>query len=247
VNMKKIFLLAMVLAAVVLVSLTGCTTLKSGDAYVSTVTVSASGSASAQPDIATFTITAEMVKPTTEEARNASSEMIASAVAFLKDEFHLEDEAIKTLSMNFSPYYEWIDGVRTLVGQEVWQSIRITLEDNLDDAGRIYDRLSVLDGISVSSVSYSRKDNSKELEKARMNAVENARAKAEAYAKGLGLKVGEALSISDGTESTPVYRANKTTYMVEAAMVADASYTSTTYYTGDITVSDSVSVVFRLY
>lgn len=234
------------LFVVALVLLTSCGTL-SQNTIVSTVSVSAEATITAKPDQASFTLSADAIRDTTEEARQASSEMVAKAVQMMKEEFGIEDKDIHTNYMNISPYYEWREGGRVLVGQEVNQSLRITLTDKLDDAGRVYDRLSALDGISVSSVSYSKKDISEEKTKARIQAVENAKSKAEAYASGMGMKVGTCLSLSDGTVSNETVRYKTNMVYAEAAMATmDAGYVSTTYYANDISVSDSVSAVFEL-
>lgn len=232
--------------AVVLVLLVSCGTLGQSQ-IVSTVSVSAQATVTAKPDMASFTLSADAIRDTTEEARQASSEMVAKAVKMMKEEFGIEDKDIHTNYMNISPYYEWREGSRVLVGQEVNQSLRITLTDKLDDAGLVYDRLSALDGISVSSVSYSKKDTSEEKIEARRKAVENVKAKAEAYAEGLGMKVGTCLSVSDGTQSNETVRYKTNMVFAEATMASmDDGYVSTTYYANDISVSDSVSVVFEL-
>ena len=68
--------------------------------------------------------------------------------------------------------------------------------------------------------------------------------KAEAYAKGVGKKVGEVISISDGSGVSYT----TVTYNSPKLMMAEASmdYVSTTIYQGDVTLSDSVTVVFTL-
>ena len=242
--MRKTILTLTVLI-VTLLALTSCQALQSENKIVPTVSVSASATISVIPDSASFSITAESTEPTTEEARNASSLMTEKAVEILKDEFGITEESFTTDFMQISPYYEWVDGQRTLVGQKATQKLSIVLSgDNLSKVGKVYDRLSVLDGISISSVSYSKLDTTEEVRNVREKAAEESLKKAEAYAKGVGKRVGEVISISDGSGvsyTTVAYNSPKL-MMAEASM----DYASTTIYQSDVTLSDSVTVVFTL-
>ena len=242
--MRKTILTLAVLI-VTLLALTSCQALQSENKIVPTVSVSASATISVIPDSASFSITAESTEPTTEEARNASSLMTEKAVEILKDEFGITEESFTTDFMQINPYYEWVDGQRTLVGQKATQKLSIVLSgENLSKVGKVYDRLSVLDGISISSVSYSKLDITEEVRNVREKAAEEALKKAEAYAKGVGKKVGEVISISDGSGVSYT----TVTYNSPKLMMAEASmdYVSTTIYQGDVTLSDSVTVVFTL-
>ena len=242
--MRKTILTLAVLI-VTLLALTSCQALQSENKIVPTVSVSASATISVIPDSASFSITAESTEPTTEEARNASSLMTEKAVEILKDEFGITEESFTTDFMQISPYYEWVDGQRTLVGQKATQKLSIVLSgDNLSKVGKVYDRLSVLDGISISSVSYSKLDTTEEVRNVREKAAEESLKKAEAYAKGVGKRVGEVISISDGSGVSYT----TVTYNSPKLMMAEASmdYVSTTIYQGDVTLSDSVTVVFTL-
>ena len=242
--MRKTILTLTVLI-VTLLALTSCQALQSENKIVPTVSVSASATISVIPDSASFSITAESTEPTTEEARNASSLMTDKAVEILKDEFGITEESFTTDFMQINPYYEWVDGQRTLVGQKATQKLSIVLSgDNLSKVGKVYDRLSVLDGISISSVSYSKLDTTEEVRSVREKAAEEALKKAEAYAKGVGKKVGEVISISDGSGVSYT----TVTYNSPKLMMAEASmdYSSTTIYQSDVTLSDSVTVVFTL-
>ena len=242
--MRKTILTLTVLI-VTLLALTSCQALQSENKIVPTVSVSASATISVIPDSASFSITAESTEPTTEEARNASSLMTEKAVEILKDEFGITEESFTTDFMQINPYYEWVDGQRTLVGQKATQKLSIVLSgENLSKVGKVYDRLSVLDGISISSVSYSKLDTTEEVRSVREKAAEEALKKAEAYAKGVGKKVGEVISISDGSGVSYT----TVTYNSPELMMAEASmdYASTTIYQSDVTLSDSVTVVFTL-
>lgn len=234
---------ALVLA--VLLALTGCATTEKQDTS-SCITVTGTSTVAVKADTASFSITAEALESTTEGARNASSAMVEEAVKILKDEFGITDDEITTDYMNISPYYQWLDTGRTLMGQKATQTLNIKLRNGIDKAGRVYDRLSVLDGISISSISYSKSDTTKEESAAREWAMKNAIAKAEDYAKGADLTVGRVVSISEGSSDYSYSYANSKVMMLEAAAASEDSYSSTTYYAGSLSVSATVTAVFEL-
>ncbi len=238
--MRKLSLFMLVV--LIVLSLMGCATVDKEE--TSTVAVTGTSSVSVIPDSASFTITAESTAETTEEARNTSSLMIQSAVNILKDEFELSGDEISTDYMNINPSYEWIDGKRTLAGQRASQSLTIVLKNGLERVGKVYDRLSILDGISISSISYSKLDTSLEEAEARKMAAGAALKKASDYADGVNMKVGKVLSLSEGSVSYSYYApANSKVMLTEAS---SDSYYSTTYYQGDLSVSATVTAVFTL-
>ena len=227
---------------VVFILLTSCVTSTKSEG--ATITVVGSASVTATPDTASFSISAETIADTAEEARNNSSRLIENAIEILKDEFAIQDSEIKTDYMNISPYYEWINGTRTLKGQEANQSLTITLKDSLDKVGRIYDRLSVLDGISISSISYLKSDVQEEMKIAREKATQNAYLKAQEFADGASLKVKRVISLSEGNvNNSAIYYTNQTMLKAESA---SSDYSNTTYDTSDITLSTNVTAVFEL-
>ena len=238
---------SILLAFALVFVLAGCSTLTSSDTVVPTVSVSASAKLDIVPDSASFSITAESTKPSTEEARNASAMMVEKAVELLKDEFGIGDESLTTDYMVVSPYYDWVDTGRVLVGQKATQKLTIVLSgDNLEKVGKVYDRLSVLDGISISTISYSKLDTSKEVDEVRRMATEEALRKATAYAEGLGLKVGKVITVSDGASVSFSQNVYASSMKLAVAEAAPADYSSTSYYQGNVSVSDTVTVVFAL-
>ncbi len=239
--MRRSSLIVVILICVLFV-FTGCVTTEKSES--GTIAVSATSVISVSPDTASFSITAEALSPTTEEARNKTAKMIQDALLILKDEFEITDDEITTDYMNISPYYEWIDSKRTLTGQRATQSLTITLRASLDKAGRVYDRLAILDGISISSITYSKSEREEDESRARSIASSLALKKAQDYASGLNLTVGKVLSLTEGS-SAPQYSYG---YANSKLLVADSLEGSapTTYYATDLTISSTVTVIFEL-
>lgn len=212
--------------------------------YIPTISVSGSAEVSMKPDTAYFSITASFTEETTEEARAKVSEMIGNAAEILTSEFGLSADDLSTSYISASPEYQWKDDERILIGQKAVQTLEITLHD-IDSIGPVYDRLMSLSGISISDVTLDKEDKSEEYRQARMEAVRNAYSKAEAFAEAAGVEVGSILSITDGTSyGTPLYRSAN--LMLASADAAYAEASPTVFYSGEITVSASVSIIYSI-
>ena len=205
--------------------------------YIPTISVSGSATVTMQPDTASFQISASSVEATTEEARVKTSEMIGKAIGILKDEFGIAEDDLATSYIAASPEFEWRDDERVLVGQRATQRIDVETED-LDAIGDIYQELMGIDGIEISDVTLDKKDKSEEYREARMKAVEDAYAKADAYLEAAGAEVGNGSSYS-----APLYR---TANLMLASADTVSKAVPTEYYTDDISVSASVSIVYEI-
>ena len=212
--------------------------------YIPTISVSGSAEVSMKPDTAYFSITASFTEETTEEARAKVSEMIGNAAEILTSESGLSADDLSTSYISASPEYQWKDDERILIGQKAVQTLEITLHD-IDSIGPVYDRLMSLSGISISDVTLDKEDKSEEYRQARMDAVRDAYSKAEAFAQAAGVEVGSILSITDGTSyGTPLYRSAN--LMLASADAAYAEASPTVFYSGEITVSASVSIIYSI-
>lgn len=212
--------------------------------YIPTISVSGSAEVSMKPDTAYFSITASFTEETTEEARAKVSEMIGNAAEILTSEFGLSADDLSTSYISASPEYQWKDDERILIGQKAVQTLEITLHD-IDSIGPVYDRLMSLSGISISDVTLDKEDKSVEYRQARMDAVCDAYSKAEAFAQAADVEVGSILSITDGTSyGTPLYRSAN--LMLASADAAYAEASPTVFYSGEITVSASVSIIYSI-
>ena len=206
---------------------------------IPTVSVTGSASVLMLPDMLSFTVTASRTAETTEEARSTVSMMINSAVEILQNEYAVDDDDIVTAYVSVSPEYSWKDGESILLGQRAVQSVDVTLHD-IDAAGKVFQSLSSIDGIGISSITADKENKSLETMKARSFAVQDAHDKAAVYANAAGYVLGDLVSLSDDTVSAIPY-ANRM-YAMEAASASDAM----SYYVGDISISDSVTAVYEL-
>ena len=207
------------------------------------IEVSGSSVVAMSADIASFTISAECVGETTEEARIGMDGIIGEAVSVLKEGYGIVDEDLETGALSLSPEYSWIDNKRVLSGQRAYQSVNVTVED-ISVIGAVVGDLSKINGISVSSINLKKKNTEAEERLARKLAIDDAMQKAYDYAASVGRKVGDVIYIGDGSSSGP-YPANYRSDMAVKMEASAASY-STSYYARDLEISDSVHVVVEL-
>ena len=223
---------------VAILLLSGCASL---DNAKPSVAVSASASVKVDPDIAYFRIAAEAIRETTEGARVDMNRIVNASVDILTGEYKIALDDISTDYVSLNPYSEWINGERVHKGYSASQAITVTLRD-IDLIGKIIDSLSMIDGVSVSSVEFAIEDASEVEKEVRKMAVQNAWIKASSYAEGAGATLGSVISISDGTTYSQMKYS-------DALVYATSNYSSsgsTSYYEGKVTVSDSVSVIYSL-
>ncbi len=206
------------------------------------ISVSGNAEISAYPDIAEFTVTATATKETTDEARIAVSSMTNEAAGILKSEFGVAEDDITTSMISAYPEYRWTEEGNELIGQRANESISVKIR-NIDSLGDIYTRLLGINGIEISNVALDKEDKSAEIEESRINAVLDAREKAETYAKAAGVKVGDVISITDNTSSSVYYPRN---VMYAMAAADESAAVSTEYRISDIKVSSTVSMVFEI-
>ena len=235
--MKKA--LISLLALVVL--FTSCSTVTS-NTDSGTISVSGSSTIYMEPDMASFTVSAEATRETSEEARGETDRIINEAVSVLTEKYGVSVDDIKTNYLTLSPEYSYVDNQRVLVGQRRSQSIDISLSD-INQIGPIVEDLAKINGISVGSITLDKKDKTAEIEEARVQAVQDALKKAETYANALGKEVGDVVALTDSSSPVPYNKGLR----VEAAAfaAADQSY-STNFYSYDLTLSDSVSLIVEI-
>lgn len=235
--MKRVVFSILVMSLIVLV---GCSSTVETDQSVSTLSVTGNAQIKLQPDVARFTISAESIESTSDEARAKTSTMINQAVDILMNDFGIARNDIATNYIDISPYYEWQDNQRILRGQCASQSLDITLHD-ISKYGDIFTSISKVNGLSVSTASLDKKDKSMDLDEVRRLSVMDANGKAKVYADAAGVDIIGVLSISSGSGSVSYPRVNA----VYKATAMDAE-SNTEYYADDITLSDSVSIIYKI-
>lgn len=202
------------------------------------IAMTGTGEVSARPDMATVTVGVSEQALTAAAALDANTAKMTALLETLKAA-GIADKDIQTTSFAVNPRYEFDQQrqTQTMVGYEVTNQVTIRLR-KLADLGGLLDRLVKAGSNNINGISFSIADTSALEDEARRKAVENARHKAEVYAKAAGVKIGDVLSISEGMSYRPPMP------MVAAKMAADAA--PVPIAAGEASVAASVDVVWEL-
>ena len=235
--MRKFSLLSLVLIMILLLS--SCATLSKD---IGSVFVSGTGTVALTADLVTFNVSISEIAPTTKEAQQEANKKIAQVLEIVRNA-GVEDKDISTTALNFYTETHWENGTYLEDGDCVSQSIYIKVR-NLYSLAPLIDNLgSSVSGISVNSVSFDSSKRAEAQMEARALAYENALQKALVYGEAANVKIGNPISITEGSSSysnTAIPEAK----LYASAAVADSYGTETP--TGTLSVSASVQVEFKL-
>lgn len=209
------------------------------------------------PDQIGFTFEVVTTDPTIVAAKRANDAASAKTLAVAKT-YGIPNDDLQTDRLTISPRYAGEKDTRgkgTVIGYEVTKRIVVTFKQ-LD---RIDEFLAKVIDAGVNRIVNINIENS-ELEKyqqqVRLLAVDNAKAKADAYAKRLGQKVGPAYVIREENADTPGYTigSGSGNGMGDGGgdsdpgdlSVPNAYSQAVTFALGKISVTDNIYVTFEL-
>src|SRR3989344_2468805 len=134
--------------------------------------------------------------------QNENSEKMNAVIKFLKDKEKIADADIKTNNYSLSPKYDYVKGKSVLSGYILNQTITVTVRD-LKKVGEVLDGAVSSGANRIDSVSLFL-DKPEELKnKAREEAVKQAKEKAAAAAKIAGFRLGRLVNFNEGFSGEP--------------------------------------------
>ena len=198
------------------------------------VSVTGTGTVSADADLALVRVAVTATAESADEARAQVADDADRMTAALRDA-GVADDAVTTLSYRIAPEYDASPDGRELVGYRAVHAFEVEVAPA--DAGRVVDvavgnGADTVDGVAFTLTDETRADLR---EQALTEAVERARADADAVAAAAGLSVTEVHRIDVGNEYVPYAP------VVREAAGGDAG---TVLEPGPVTVSASVSVTY---
>lgn len=208
------------------------------------ITVSATGSAKATPDIARLDLSVQRQAKTARSALDANNKAMADVLKAMRAA-GIEERDLQTSSFNIQPRYHYPKSSTgrnkppQLVGYIVTNSLTVRVR-NLDNLGAILDKSVTLGVNSGGGITFSSDKPEPVIEAARKNAVAKAIAKAKTLTEAAGVKLGRILEISETNRQPPRPRAMA---RMESAMAADAAVPITA---GENSYSITVNVKWEL-
>jgi uncharacterized protein YggE len=204
-----------------------------------TITMTGHGEIKAIPDIAIVNAGVTTNAPTAAAALAANSARMNQVFAALK-KLGVPDRDIQTAGLSMSPQYTNGDNnnPRRLTGYQVNNELSVRLED-VTKVGSTLDTLIGAGANQMNSIGFDIANPAPLLEKARTQAIADARARAQTYAQAAGVTLGSIASISEGSGETP-----RPMFRVEQVMVTGSRMSVAA---GEQSVTADVTVVWEFH
>jgi uncharacterized protein YggE len=201
------------------------------------LTMSGQGEVRAAPDTVTLSAGVTSQAPTAAAALAANTARMQSVFAALK-KLGVQDKDMQTANFAVSP--QTADGNNQtphVTGYQVSNQLRLRLDD-VSKLGPALDALVTAGANQMNGIDFAIKDAAPLLAEARADAVTDARAKAETYAKAAGVSLGPILSISEngGQGPRPVFMAMQMAHGAKSVPVA----------AGEESITAEVSIVWEI-
>ncbi|MBI2635455.1 MAG: SIMPL domain-containing protein [Parcubacteria group bacterium] len=167
-----------------------------------TVSFTGEGKIKAAPDTARVDIGLVTEGKDSITVQNENSEKMNAVIKFLKDKEKIADADIKTNNYSLSPKYDYVKGKSVLSGYVLNQTVTVTVRD-LNRVGEVLDGAVTNGANQINSVSLFL-DKPEELKnKAREEAVKQAKEKAVLTSSTAGFRLGRLVGFSEGFSGEP--------------------------------------------
>jgi uncharacterized protein YggE len=167
------------------------------------MTVTGEGTIAAVPDSAVIRLGVSSQGKTARAASDANAKEMTVVLAAIK-ESGVADRDIQTTSLSLQPQYDPNKaGAPRLIGFQATNQVTIKIRD-IGQLPAVLDRAIAAGANEMSGIEFVVSEQAKLLDKARIEAIADARRKAELYASAAGMKVGRVMAISEeGPTQTP--------------------------------------------
>ncbi len=160
------------------------------------------GSASQAPDTATISFGVTKSSSTVSDAQNQTNKAINSVLESIKN-LGVSEKDLKTTNYSVNPNYSF-EGIQKISGYTVTQNIELKIKD-IKNTNRLIDAITGNGGNLIGQVQFGFDDKTKaKLEdKARKEAVGNAKEKAQSLANAAGVRLGKIINVTESQDNFP--------------------------------------------
>jgi len=212
--------------------------------------VTGQGTIEIPADVAKVSIGVESRETTVSAARQNAADAMESVMDAIKDNGVSEDDIVTT-NFNIYPQTIWVEVSDSLgrhsepriTGYTVSNTVQVTVRD-IDNLSPVVDTAATAGGdlIRINSIQFTVDDSSVFGEVIRQHAAADALAKADVYARAMGVTLGPLVYLTEIGSSVPMaYGAP----MAEMAAM-DGAFKSTPISSGDVNLSVTVQAVFAI-
>ena len=202
------------------------------------LSVSSRAEARKAPDIATFSAGVVTQAADGNAALRQNAEQMNRVLAAIKAA-GVADKDVQTSGISLNPQYRYEENQPPRInGYQASNTVNVKLRE-VAKMGKVLDALVASGANQVNGPSFGIDDPEPLYDRARLDALKAARARAETYAGALGVRVRRIVSISEGGAAMP-------SPMPRMAMMKAEAYDSTPVAAGESSVSVNLDVVFEL-
>lgn len=207
---------------------------------VSGISVSGTGSTFGEPDVALLSLGVEAEADTVGEARAQAAEAMNAMLQALKDG-GVAEEDLQTTRFSVQPRFDFTERTQVLIGFVVTNTVTAKVRE-IDDTGQLLDDAITAGGdlTRVNNVRFTIDDPSALEDAARVEAVAEARRKAQTLADAAGVELGAPISISESGGLSPFFFEGARTLAIQDEFI------ETPIELGELEVSVSVQIVYSL-
>lgn len=204
------------------------------------LTVNAEGKVTGRPDMATVQLGVVTEAPTAQAALAANAQRMNALMAALR-RAGIAERDVQTSNLSVNPQYVYAEREPPrLTGYQAQNTVSAKVR-NLDRLGATLDAAIAAGGNTLNGVSFSYQNPDAQMDRARSDAIGEARRRAALYAQAAGLRVHRILAISEsGSYAPPI----PMPMMARMEVAAQAAPTPTA--PGEIDTIANVSVTFEL-
>jgi uncharacterized protein YggE len=171
-----------------------------------TIAVTGSGKVTVTPDMATIQLGVAIQRQTAKAAREAAAAAMTKVVAAIRA-LGIDDKDITTAMVSLGPIYNYPNNASPVItGYQLSNAVSVKVRD-LTKLSDVLDDGVAAGATTVDGVSFDVADRSAAETQARDAAVKDAKAKADTYAKGLGVTITGVASVTENV-STPIWYGN---------------------------------------
>jgi uncharacterized protein YggE len=250
-----IIVLAVYLAALAIGQLKSINFIGSGVPATNTISVSGHGEVFAIPDTAEFSVTVQQTAKDVQSAQTSATTKGNAIIDYLKGQ-GIDDKDIQTTDYSVTPQYQYQSGAcppstdvptycppgrQILTGYQVSQTLTVKVHDTAK-AGSLLSGVGSKGASQVSGLTFTVADQNAVTAQARDKAVADAKGKADALAKSLGVSLVRIVGFNENGNQ-PVYFAKGLGGAMSAAEVAAPA---PQIPTGQNKYTDDVSITYEI-
>jgi len=200
------------------------------------ITIIGEGKVTGVPDVAKIQLGYSIEKKTVAEAQKDNTAKMNQMIDQLKNNFKIDSLDIQTANYYISPQYDWSNGKQSLRGYSVSQDLNVKVRQ-MDQVSNILDAAGSIGLNQVGNLSFEI-DNPETLkQQAREKALAQAKDKADALAKIVGVKLGRVISFSESSsQPMPIY----SNYKLDASVSGGGAAPSIETGSNEITITATV-------